>query len=649
LHPGSAEAKVAPLLRALAPAVAARLASERAPSPHAVATLAWSYGAIGITADADDDNSLALWRALAAAAVPLAAAGAFTPQGLCNAAWGFARARHAPRRLFAALGAAAAALPPPLRPVDAASLAHAFAAAGAPHPGALAAVRASVAAHAPHFTPRQVATTAWALATMNEGDAATMGALCGRAARSVAALTPQGAANLAWALATARHEAPALAEALAAHAAPRLDAFSAQGLGLLSFSYASFAQDAPVQFMDALAAALDARLAEVSAAPQALALLCWGLAAAAPGGGVRRPSFARARAALAAVAGALPREGLAQAYQIELILAAEGAPGWDRRSDGVIGVRIGNSSSSSSSSAAVCADVAPGTPAAAVFAALFASGAARAAARAAWAAAQRGHSSTSDADDADAGGVGRAASATQARVFAAACALSASLGANVPMSEHVLRDGYSLDVAWPSKRIGLEVDGPSHFTSNTARPTGATRLKRRMLAAAGWRVAAVPFWSVDDAMAAARAAASKRGARSGAEADVEEAMQGVVAAAPGPALLAALAEPQQQQPALHARADAAACDASDDVGDAAASDSAPNARSAAAGSEEEADGVPGASVLAARAEVLALARARFGSSGSIGGGGAAGALRGVLALRVARGAASGSEQQPARA
>jgi hypothetical protein len=606
---------VAPLLRALSPAVVARLASERSPSPHALCTLAWAYGAVGV---GDADTPL-LWRALETAAAPLLAdarAHAFTPQGLCNLAWGFARARHAPPRLFGAIGAAAAALPPPLRPVDAASLAHAFAAAGAPHPGALAAVRASVAAHAPRFTPREVASTAWALATLNAADAPTMDALCARAARSVASLTPQGAANLVWALATARHEAPALAEALAAHAAPRLRSFAPQGLALLSFAYASFAGDAPGVLMDALAAEVDARLAEVSAEPQALALAAWGLAAASPGGGVARPSFARLRAALAAAAPALPREGLAQLYQIELILAAEGPPGWDTRSDGIIGV-IGLGVSSVADVAGGCADA--GTPAADVFAALFANGAARAAARAAWAAAQRGITAAADQNNS-----GRSASALQARVFAAACALCAARGALMPCAEHLLRDGYSLDVAWPSASIGLEVDGPSHFTANTAppRPTGATRLKRRMLAAAGWRVAVVPFWAVDDAIAAA---ARGGGGGGGGAAQKADAMQRVVADALGPELLAALTEapPPAAVPAAPQAADA--------------------------GDEEEAgDASPtDAGVMAARSEMLARARARFG-----GGRGAAGALRGVLALRVVRGAAGdpvAAAEQPANA
>ena len=58
------------------------------------------------------------------------------------------------------------------------------------------------------------------------------------------------------------------------------------------------------------------------------------------------------------------------------------------------------------------------------------------------------------------------------------------------------RTGYSLDLALPSSRVA--VDGPSHFLLPDGRgvrkPNGPTLLKRRLLAAAGWRVISVPFY-----------------------------------------------------------------------------------------------------------------------------------------------------------
>ncbi|EOD24931.1 hypothetical protein EMIHUDRAFT_115722 [Emiliania huxleyi CCMP1516] len=63
------------------------------------------------------------------------------------------------------------------------------------------------------------------------------------------------------------------------------------------------------------------------------------------------------------------------------------------------------------------------------------------------------------------------------------------------------RTGYSLDLALPSSRLAVEVDGPSHFLlpdgRDVRKPNGPTLLKRRLLAAAGWRVISVPFYEWD--------------------------------------------------------------------------------------------------------------------------------------------------------
>ena len=62
-------------------------------------------------------------------------------------------------------------------------------------------------------------------------------------------------------------------------------------------------------------------------------------------------------------------------------------------------------------------------------------------------------------------------------------------------------DGYSLDLALPSSRIAIEVDGPFHFLQpddrGVRKSNGPTLLKRRLLAAAGWRVISVPFYEWD--------------------------------------------------------------------------------------------------------------------------------------------------------
>ena len=70
-----------------------------------------------------------------------------------------------------------------------------------------------------------------------------------------------------------------------------------------------------------------------------------------------------------------------------------------------------------------------------------------------------------------------------------------------PTAEHVLAEGYSVDYALVDERIAIEVDGPSHFALSGdgagRRPVGKTVIKRRLLAALGWRLLEVPFWEWD--------------------------------------------------------------------------------------------------------------------------------------------------------
>jgi hypothetical protein len=64
--------------------------------------------------------------------------------------------------------------------------------------------------------------------------------------------------------------------------------------------------------------------------------------------------------------------------------------------------------------------------------------------------------------------------------------------------EYITADGlFSIDLAIVDRRIALEFDGPSHFTTNTLEPLGHTRLRDRLLSAMGWRVVSVPFFEWD--------------------------------------------------------------------------------------------------------------------------------------------------------
>ena len=64
---------------------------------------------------------------------------------------------------------------------------------------------------------------------------------------------------------------------------------------------------------------------------------------------------------------------------------------------------------------------------------------------------------------------------------------------------------YTVDIAWPSVRLALEVDGPRHFLSSCRHPSlrttdGPSGLKQRLLKLAGWRVISVPYFDWWDAV-----------------------------------------------------------------------------------------------------------------------------------------------------
>ncbi|KAL4448636.1 hypothetical protein ABPG75_005855 [Micractinium tetrahymenae] len=81
-------------------------------------------------------------------------------------------------------------------------------------------------------------------------------------------------------------------------------------------------------------------------------------------------------------------------------------------------------------------------------------------------------------------------------------AATARGGLGLALQEEYTLEGISIDIAVRSRRLAIEVDGPTHFCRNSSqagaagepaqpRPLGATLLKRRLILGQGWRVASI--------------------------------------------------------------------------------------------------------------------------------------------------------------
>lgn len=55
-------------------------------------------------------------------------------------------------------------------------------------------------------------------------------------------------------------------------------------------------------------------------------------------------------------------------------------------------------------------------------------------------------------------------------------------------------DDFFIDVAIPSKKIAIEVDGPNHFIAPSREYTMTSQSKHRILTKKGWKVISIPFF-----------------------------------------------------------------------------------------------------------------------------------------------------------
>ncbi|KAK9808820.1 hypothetical protein WJX72_004223 [[Myrmecia] bisecta] len=411
----------------------------------------------------------------------------YAPQGLANLAWAFAKMEHYNEEFFDALAAEVVLREHQLNMRDIASLAWAYGKiysvvmkrANLPEEDMMAqslflhelttvpvrrrlfrclshraqALRGALPAQA-------ISNILWGYATVQIRDQILFDTMAKECVLARATFDPQSLCLTLWSLAAMRHEDPQLFDMLAevglrlARGPATRGDFTEQGMTMCIFAYATLdAVHTPA--CQAFLAEM-ARMAEQAVSdyqtPQSLANLAWGLAVA----GRLTPDLFRAirarSAQVACQAGSTPRDfgsmELKQLYQAELALRLEG-PGVP------VGLGLHNKQLSAD-----------------VFESLFESGRLKQTAQETW----NRHKAIGP----------RAVTEFHLSVADALSALGATFIIEYDQAE------YSVDIAFPEQGIIVEVDGPTHYSYNTLRPTGATLFKRRLLAKLGWKVVSVP-------------------------------------------------------------------------------------------------------------------------------------------------------------
>ena len=129
----------------------------------------------------------------------------FNPQDMANTVWAFAKAGHSAPALFDAVAAEALTKMPHFIPQDIANTVWAFATAMHSAPALFDAVAAEVLTKMPNFNPQDIANTVWAFATAGHSAPALFDAVAAAAVTKMPHFIPQGLADTVWAFATARY------------------------------------------------------------------------------------------------------------------------------------------------------------------------------------------------------------------------------------------------------------------------------------------------------------------------------------------------------------------------------------------------------------------------------------------------------------
>jgi RAP domain len=357
----------------------------------------------------------------------------FNLQDLANTAWSFATLKHEAPLLFDAIAAAAPVCIKDFNPQALANTAWSFATLKHKAPSLFDAIARAAQMRILNFNPQDLANTAWSFATLKHEAPLLFDAIATAAPVRINGFKPQNLSNTSWAFATMNHDAPLLFEAIARAAPVRINDFNPQSLSNMAWAFATMNNEAPSLF-DAIAAAAPVCIKDFN--PQALANTAWAFAVFSIEPDLFIPAESQFAQKLQSMdPSSFNVEALSQLHQFQL---------WCQEQTGATCSWFPDELSRLCRQSFFFADVAP--------------------------------------------------SRLQNDVVATLRDLQDVSSVEVEVSTP---SGYRLDAAivYQGVRIGVEVDGPSHFVGRSQSPNGSTILKRRQVPALeSLKLVNIPYW-----------------------------------------------------------------------------------------------------------------------------------------------------------
>jgi RAP domain len=226
---------------------------------HSLSNLIWSYAKVNdgiITVVKVDRQLLTVLAETAEFYIT-----EFSPQGLANVAWAFAKLNHKAPFLFKAIADRGRVVIYHFKAQELSTISWAFAKQKHNAPPLFYAIAKAAPALMSDFSPQEVSNISWAFATMNHNAPELFDSIAKAATVRIGSFNPQGLTNTALAFATMNHNAPELFDSIAKAATARMGEFSPQALCNTALAFAKLNYEAESLF-NAIAEATQVRINE---------------------------------------------------------------------------------------------------------------------------------------------------------------------------------------------------------------------------------------------------------------------------------------------------------------------------------------------------------------------------------------------------